>query len=151
MYLANQHGMGAVDPANLIPSGGGLYTDALGGGTYYLDPLTNNYERWVGANVVNVVAPRPAVVVTSTGPGMVTTKPNPAAGPTQGGNSPVLIPQNVLSRTAGNWANSLSVWPTVQNQLGLNNLSFAVVASMVGLTLLITMTGTGYAARRYGR
>lgn len=150
MYFAKQPGLGEVDPANLIPGGNGLFTDALGGGTYYFDPLSGNYQRWVGAEQP-ITRPAVSTPVTATGPALVTTKPNMAASPTQGGPSPVLVPQNVLSRSAGDWATSLSLWPTVQNQLGLNNLSFAVVAGMVGLTLLITMSGTGYAVRRYAR
>jgi len=151
--------LGNIDPSNLIPDANGFLYDTLSGKTYYIDEVTGEYVESVVASVnkpavsTNVPVTRTPVSPGGSAGGAVapSNRVNPSTAPVVGGNAGIPVSQSNLSRVTGDWATSISIIPALQNQLGLNNISFAAVSGMLGLALVLLVGGGSYSAYRYGR
>lgn len=150
-------GVGELDTSNLVPDAHGNMYDTLTGKSYYVHSNGSLEEMYT------TLPSNQSAVVTARPPVAVTTKPNqqalpervgvnPASAPGAGGNRAVTVPQqNQLSANMGGWSNSMTLVPSIQAQLGLNNLSFSVAAGMLALSLVLIAGGSGYASYRYAR
>lgn len=152
-------GVGFLDTSNLIPDAAGNLFDVLTGRVYYEDPVTGLLEETGNGNAAAMAATRKVVAVqvpqTQSQVAQTQRNANPAVAPGVSTNRAVVMADTLeqarLSRTVGDWSTSVTIWPSVQRQLGVNNLTFSVVAAMLGATLVLVAGGSGYTAYRYSR